>query len=208
MAPSRSHHPRNTTSSPSSRKRRVSPLRQRERLGSAPGQLEQTSARLARGPRHRAGAEQIARPQIAAVAGVMRHHLPEGPVEVSQVRSADDVRGFAQLRASARSRARPRAADRSRRAHARCSASRYGSGAGSPCGPRERRRAKRLERVERDHPRRDRRREALGEKRTERLVFPRLDVARRPVVQQAHAEHVLLGLVDRDRRRRARSRGR
>ncbi len=41
-------------------------------------------------------------------------------------------------------------------------------------------------------------REVLGQERAERLVFPGLDVARRPVVQQAEAGDVLGRLVDRD----------
>ena len=42
-------------------------------------------------------------------------------------------------------------------------------------------------------------REALAEERTERLVFPGLYVARRPVVDQADAEDVILRGLDRDR---------
>ena len=49
------------------------------------------------------------------------------------------------------------------------------------------RRAERRQRVQRDDPRRDRRREVLREKRPERLVLPALDVARRPVVHEADA---------------------
>ena len=56
---------------------------------------------------------------------------------------------------------------------------------------RERRAAKRRQRLERDHPRRNRGREALRQERPERLVLPGLDVARRPVAQQHGAEHVL-----------------
>src|SRR5690606_41052649 len=57
--------------------------------------------------------------------------------------------------------------------------------------------AKRRERIERDDPRRDRRREVLGEEGTERLVRPGLAVARRPVVEQAEPEDMRLGIVDR-----------
>ncbi len=66
-------------------------------------------------------------------------------------------------------------------------------------GPRRGRRAKRLQRVERDNPRRDGRREILRQERTQRLVFPALDVARRPIVQQAHAEQMIFGMGDRNR---------
>src|SRR6185437_6641620 len=55
------------------------------------------------------------------------------------------------------------------------------------------------ERFQRHHPGRDRGGEALGEEGTERLILPRLDVARRPVIQQTEAEHVLLRLRDGNR---------
>ena len=48
-----------------------------------------------------------------------------------------------------------------------------------------------LQRVERHHPRRDRRGEGLGQERAERLGLPGLQVAGGPVVEQEHAEHVL-----------------
>src|SRR5271155_672056 len=41
-------------------------------------------------------------------------------------------------------------------------------------------------------PRRDCRREVLREEGTEWLIFPRLHIARGPVVQQAHAEEVAI----------------
>ena len=66
-------------------------------------------------------------------------------------------------------------------------------------GPAERRRAERLQRVECDDPWRYGRREALCQKGAQRLVLPHLDVARRPVVQQAHAEDVLLRPLNRYR---------
>src|SRR6185503_11687527 len=67
-------------------------------------------------------------------------------------------------------------------------------------GADERRGPERLEGVERDDPRRDRGREVLREKRAERLVLPRLDVARGPVVQEARAEEVVLCGSRRNRR--------
>ena len=189
MAPSRSHQPRKITSSPSSRNGALS-ARQRDRLGPAPGELEQTPARLARRPRHRAGAKEIAAPQVAPVARVMRDELRQRPVEMPQVRTADDCGALpaARIRAddsvtSSRSRSR-RERD--------LLASRDTAAVRDRPRAHERRRAERFERLERHDPWRDRRGEALGEKWTEWLVFPRLDVARRPVVQQAHAEHMLL----------------
>ncbi len=60
--------------------------------------------------------------------------------------------------------------------------------------------AERLERGERDDPRRDRRGERLAEERAQRLVLPALDVARAPVVDEHEAEDVLGGRARRDRR--------
>ena len=65
--------------------------------------------------------------------------------------------------------------------------------------PRWLRRAERRERLGRDDPRRDGGSEVLGQERAERLVLPGLDVARRPVVQQAEAGDMLARLADRDR---------
>ena len=60
----------------------------------------------------------------------------------------------------------------------------YGSGGGW-------RHAGRLERGQRHHPRRDGGRERLAQERAERHVFPRLQVARAPVVDEGGAEDVL-----------------
>src|SRR5690349_16196871 len=49
-----------------------------------------------------------------------------------------------------------------------------------------------------DDPRRNRGAEILAEERAERLSFPALQVARRPVVEQAIAEDVVGCLADRD----------
>src|SRR3982751_2121016 len=58
-------------------------------------------------------------------------------------------------------------------------------------GAAERLAAKRLECFQRDDPWRHRSRKALGEEWAERLVFPCLQVARRPVVEQDDTEDVL-----------------
>ncbi len=60
-------------------------------------------------------------------------------------------------------------------------------------GPREGRGPERRQRRRGDDERRYRRCKVLGEERAERLGFPRLDVARRPVVEQAIAEHMRAG---------------
>src|SRR5258705_6048858 len=56
----------------------------------------------------------------------------------------------------------------------------------------------RLQGFPRHDPRRDRRCEALRQERSEWLILPRLDVARRPVVDKADAEQVLFGVPDAD----------
>ena len=56
-----------------------------------------------------------------------------------------------------------------------------------------------LERIQRHDPRRNGGAEIFREKRPERLVFPRLHIARAPVVHQDEPEDVLLGPLDRDR---------
>ena len=55
--------------------------------------------------------------------------------------------------------------------------------------------AERLQRLARHHPRADRGRERFCQERTERHIFPLLDVARAPVVEQHEAEDHLLGLL-------------
>ena len=58
-------------------------------------------------------------------------------------------------------------------------------------GPRKRRDTERRQRLLRHHPGRDGGGEILAQERPERLVFPALDIARRPVIEQAEAENVL-----------------
>src|SRR5262249_51181121 len=59
--------------------------------------------------------------------------------------------------------------------------------------------AKRLQRLQRYDPRRNGRGEILGQKRAERLIFPSLDVAGAPVINQYQTEDVVGGFGDRDR---------
>src|SRR6185437_6878852 len=49
----------------------------------------------------------------------------------------------------------------------------------------------RRQRLHRHHPGRDRRCEILGEKGTERLAFPGLHIARRPIVEEAQSDDVV-----------------
>src|SRR5712671_334202 len=65
--------------------------------------------------------------------------------------------------------------------------------------PEERRNPIRLQRLPRHDPRRDARRKVLGQKRSEWLILPRLDVPRGPIVHQAYSEQMLFRIVDGDR---------
>ena len=66
--------------------------------------------------------------------------------------------------------------------------------------PRRHRLAKRRQRFRAHDPRADAGQEILGEERPERLIFPRLEVARRPIVEQAIAGDMVARFADRDRR--------
>src|SRR6266436_3132937 len=55
--------------------------------------------------------------------------------------------------------------------------------------------AKRLQRLARHDPRADRGRKGLGLERAQRHIFPLLDVARAPVVEDDKAENHLFGLL-------------
>src|SRR5262245_46653508 len=172
--------------------------RQRQRLGAAPGELDQAAAVLLRRPRDGAARDQVAGAQVAAVRAVVRDPLREGPVDVAQVAAAQRERRQAAL-----------AHQGARQQHLELQVH-------AAAGPvllvvevRQRlrilgrtlegRHAERRERLERHHPRADRGREALGEERAERLVLPLLQVASGPVVEQAQAEELALGLRQRDR---------
>src|SRR6185503_2798543 len=56
-------------------------VRQRDRLAPARGELEQTAAALVLRARAGAAAHQVADLEVAAVAGVMRDHLGDRPVD-------------------------------------------------------------------------------------------------------------------------------
>src|SRR5215469_3026956 len=63
-------------------KRALFSARQRQRLRTAGGELQQTGPARWLRPGYRAGADQVADLEIAAIAGVMRNHLGEGPVHL------------------------------------------------------------------------------------------------------------------------------
>ena len=62
---------------------------QRQRLPSVRGQLQQTAAISIVGSRHRAGSQDVAGAQVAAVAGVMRQQLRDRPVQLAKGTAAD-----------------------------------------------------------------------------------------------------------------------
>ena len=177
--------PRRTTSSPSSRNVRVEPSA--SPIGCSPfqRQLDQRSLAAGLGPGDRARGEEVAR------RGSTRRSRWRG-----RAAAASSSRGRA--RSCARRpcrRARPRAR---RRAPSRPRRARYGSGSGSCAGAATKRSSSSASgvtqapiEVANDFPRNG----------PERLVLPRLDVARAPVVDEHDAEDVV---AERRGRRRAR----
>src|SRR5262249_7480176 len=198
LAEADAHEPR--TLAPAAQDDAVTILEERARLATckrdglpaAGGQLQQRSRRGRLRARLCTGPQQIPWLQVAAIHGVVSEHLAHRPPRVAKARVRQALRRCA-VRAHAR-RLEP------------CLELNIESACGAPGitvdiaegrGPARRPapgNAKGRERLERHYPGRDRRCEALAEKRAERLIFPRLYVARRPVVQQAQAEHVALRL--------------
>ena len=138
--------------------------------------------------RDRAGAEQIAGHQVAAAAGVVRDELRQGPVEVGRVAVRHAVRRQALLAHLPRSGSALRARCRRRRSSGRRRPSRCGSGCGSPagrggCATRNGSSASAVtihgDTVE---PK------LLPRNGPSGCRFPLLDVARRPVVDEAEPE--------------------
>src|SRR5487761_425631 len=144
-------------------------------------QFHQAAIALAGRAGDRAGAEQIAGAEIAAAARMVRHQLRQGPIEIGRVAHRHavrrqpygpqplghekgferDVEGAGMLVALVpQIWQRPRVALR-------------------PCRLGD---AKRRQRLGGHDPRRHGRAEILAEERPERLRFPLLDVARRPIV--------------------------
>src|SRR6185312_12514293 len=153
-------------------------------------QLEQAAEAVARRAADRAGAEQIAGIEVAATAAVMRDELRHGPIEIGALglrqalwrhalaahRPGDDQRLERDIEgAGALVRLVPEIVERP----GIIGWARY-------LGLPERR-----QRLHRHHPGRDRRCEILGEKGTERLAFPGLHIARRPIVEEAQSDDVV-----------------
>jgi histidine ammonia-lyase len=66
--------------------------RERDRLPAAGGNFEQAAKRVFARAGNRAGAENVARPQIAAATRVMRHELGHGPIEMARVARGQPMR--------------------------------------------------------------------------------------------------------------------
>ena len=171
--------------------------RHRDRLAAARGKFKQAAPASFVGAGDGARADQVAGQEIAAIRGVMRHHLRHRPVHHRE-------RGLGEAE-----RRRARAPHRLRR-HVGFERD-VEAALRAICGVvemRQRRRialrpcegggAERQERFLRHHPGRHGGGEILSQKRAERLVFESLHVARRPVVQETEAENMLRRLADRD----------
>lgn len=154
--------------------------------------------RTRRGARQCARTEQVARLQLAAVDAVVRHQLRHGPVHAAGVAQGQAVRSSALL-AHALGQQQHFEFDiectgglvalvQQVRQWLRVAIRACRLGA-----------AERLQRFSRDHPRRDGGNEAFGQERPQGLVFPSLDITRRPVVEQAQAGYVLGSIANRDR---------
>lgn len=170
---------------------------QLHRLLAASGDLQQRAELAGLGAGQGAGAEQVAGLQLAAIDAVVGDHLRHRPVHAQAVAQGQALRRQAFLAQAlgeqqdlqldvegavglvvvvVEIRQRPRVA----------------------FGARWLGTAERLQGFGGDHPGRDAGNEALRQERAERLVFPGLDVARRPVVEQAEAGDVLGGAGNRD----------
>ena len=181
-----------TTSSPSSRKPRVPPSGRASGSRAVRRQLDQ-------------------RPALAGLGPLTVPEAKRSPVRSDApltVMWASICAGVQYIERTAAGRRRGRSAGppaRGRAPTAGSASSRYGSGRGRAAGRLDAGRASSA--ASGDDPRRDRRRERLAEERAERHVLPGLDVAGRPVVDQADAEHVPANASTGDRRaaRRARA---
>ena len=151
-------------------------------MRAVPGQLDQRAlaSRIRAGDRPRR--EQIAGPERCAVHGRVRQLLRHRPVERAGVRPRDDRSGQLDLELDVEPPVR---------GHAQ-----VGERLRILC---RRRHESVLQERERRDPRRDGGRERLSEEGTERLVLPRLDVARAPVVDEHDSEHVLAEVGGRNR---------
>ena len=146
-----------------------------DRLLAVPRQLDQRALAAALGPGDRARGDQIAGPGRRAV---RRSHARAAAASSSTGRGVRPRRRLLPLSSTSSSRSSAQSRLRAR----------YASGGGSCAGAVD---GGVLEQRERRHPGGDRRRERLAEERPERLVLPRLEVPRAPVVDEHDAEDVV-----------------
>ena len=125
----------------------------------------------------------------------MREHLPERPIEIERAAVRECHRGVTGL-AHARRPQRRQHGQADTAACAICGIVEIRQRRGIACGARRERRAEGRQRFERHDPRADRAGKILGEERPEWLILPGLHVARRPVVQDAHAEEIIVDFAE------------
>ena len=153
-----------------------------------PRQLEHATARVFGRSANRAARQQIARLKIATIDRVVCELLRNAPVKISEICAGDGL----QL------------------GHFRGLQSRFELNVESKiiCAFQVRqwrwilcRQAftEQLQRLQRDHPRRDAGAKIFRQERAQRLVFPGLNVPRAPVVHQNDSENVILRSVDGNR---------
>src|SRR6202522_2644841 len=166
-------------------------------FGAASTEFQQR-ARLLRGrPGLSAGAEQIARGQIAAVDRMMRDELPDRPIGMPKAGRGQTLRRISALAHCRRLEPglEPDVDGAGVPIRLRI---KVAQGLGVPLGPRARQ-PEGGKGLQTDDPRRNSRGEVLCQKGTQRLVLPGLQVSSGPVVEQAHAEYMRLRIGQRNR---------
>ena len=128
----------------------------------------------------------------------MRHELGHGPVEMARVADGQSLRGKSFRLQPGREQKHLELDVEGARGLVR-RVQEIGQGRRIARRPRRLRHPKRRQRLGSDDPGRDGGQKALAEEGAERLVFPRLDVARRPIVQQAEARDVACRICDGNR---------
>src|SRR3984957_1142998 len=167
------------------------------RLAAARAQLEQRPGLRRRGSRLGSGSEQIAGAQIAAVDGVVRNELRGRPERMSKAGRGQPVGRLLPL-AHGGTLYQDIEPNIERAGVAVPHRVQIRQGRRGALGPRERN-AKRSQRLQRHDPWRNRRREILRQERPQRLLFPCLQIARRPVIEQTQAKDMRLGIRHRNR---------
>src|SRR5580700_9079755 len=171
--------------------------RQFERFAAACAEFkEATPTRFVRA-RHGARSDQIADLEVAAVAGLVGDHLCDGPIHQRE-RGFRDARrrGAVLAHGVGQEIGFQRDVEPAVRLIVRVGKMRQRGWIAFR--PRISGGVERRQRLRGYHPWRDRGAEILAEERPERLIFPALEVARRPVVEQGRAKYVLGRFADRN----------